>query len=66
MIRWRGRDLDRREQVANAHDDFVDLTPVSEIPAERVKDAWAALRAGQGTPLIGEVRDAGQEEFLDE
>lgn len=31
------------EQVANANPDFPDLTPVSEEPAERVRDAWAAL-----------------------
>lgn len=31
------------EQVANANPDFPNLTPVSEEPAERVRNAWAAL-----------------------
>lgn len=54
MIRWRGRDLDCKEQVANADDSFVDLTPVSDTPAAVVAASWDALRAGQAVPLIGE------------
>lgn len=53
-LRWRGRDLTPKEQVANAKDSFVDLTPVSEAPAAAVKTAWAALLSGQEIPLIGE------------
>ena len=56
MLRWRGRDLEPKDQVANALDSFVDLTPVSEVPADEVKAAWAALLPGQEIPLIGEVR----------
>lgn len=52
--RWRGRGLDEEEQVANARDSFVDLTPVSDAPAAAVKAAWLPLRAGQLVPLIGE------------
>ena len=54
MTRWRGRDLEPKEQVANACDSFVDLTPASDVPAELVLSAWDALRAGQDIPLIGE------------
>lgn len=54
MLRWRGRDLECKEQVANALDSFVDLTPVSEAPAATVKAAWLPLQAGQAIPLIGE------------
>lgn len=57
MIRWRGRDLREKEQVANAWDSFVDLTPVSEIPAEQVRTNFDPLRAGQEIPLIGEDQD---------
>jgi hypothetical protein len=56
-MRWRGRDLTYKEQVANACDGFVDLTPASEAPAQQVQDAWSALRAGQEIPLIGERVD---------
>lgn len=31
------------EQVVNAHEDFVDLTPVSQAPYEQLKTNWAAL-----------------------
>lgn len=55
-LRWRGRDLTPKDQVANALDSFVDLTPASEAPAEAVKAAWAPLLSGQEIPLIGEVR----------
>ena len=54
--RWRGRDLEPKDQVANALDSFVDLTPASEAPANAVKAAWAALLPGQTIPLIGEIR----------
>jgi len=54
MIRWRGRALTSEEQVANACDSFVDLTPVSEVPAAEVRSAWSALLPGQEVPLIWE------------
>lgn len=54
-MRWRGRDLRPKEQVANAWDSFVDLTPVSDIAADEVKEAWAPLLSGQEIPLIGEL-----------
>ena len=55
MPRWRGRVLyPKPEQVANACDDFVDLTPASETPAEQVRTNWSALLTGQSVPLIGE------------
>jgi hypothetical protein len=57
MLRWRGRDLEPKDQVANALDSFVDLTPASEAPAAAVKAAWAPLLSGQEIPLIGELRD---------
>lgn len=53
-MRWRGRDLRPKEQVANAWDSFVDLAPASEAPAAEVKAAWLPLQAGQEIPLIGE------------
>lgn len=53
-MRWRGRDLAYQEQVANACDDFVDFSPVSEAPAAQVLSNWLPLRAGQEIPLIGE------------
>lgn len=64
MRRWRGRDLEPKDQVANALDSFVDLTPVSEAPADAVKAAWAPLLPGQEIPLIGEDRygDISEEE----
>ena len=61
--RWRGRDHSKKpQQVANASDDFVDLAPVSEAPANAVKDAWAPLLSGQAVPLIGEDRHGRIEE----
>ncbi len=54
MIRWRGRDLRPKEQVANARDSFVDLTPASEAPAEQTRSNWSALLPGQTVPLIWE------------
>ena len=55
--RWRGRDLEPKDQVANALDSTVDLTPASEAPALAVKAAWAPLLSGQEIPLIGESHD---------
>lgn len=61
-LRWRGRDPYKKpDQVANACDDFVDLTPVSEAPAEQTRSNWSALLSGQSIPLIGE-RDGYIEE----
>ena len=54
MIRWRGRDLRPKEQVANARDSFVDLTPASEAPAAQTRSNWSALLPGQTVPLIWE------------
>jgi hypothetical protein len=54
LPRWRGRSTEYREQVANACDSFVDLTPASEAPAVAVAAAWAALLPGQDVPLIYE------------
>jgi hypothetical protein len=56
-MRWRGRDLDPKDQVANALDSTVDLTPVSDAAADAVKAAWAPLLSGQTIPLIGERLD---------
>jgi len=57
-IRWRGRDWRPKEQVANAWDSAIDLTPVSDAPADAVKAAWLPMQAGQDIPLIGrEQRD---------
>lgn len=61
-LRWRGRDLTPKDQVANAKDSFVDLTPVSEAPAEAVAAAWAPLLSGQEVPLIGEDDGYGIDE----
>jgi hypothetical protein len=54
VIVWRGRGLECREQVANADDSFVDLTPASDTPAALVKAAWLPLQEGQDIPLVGE------------
>jgi hypothetical protein len=61
-MRWRGRDLAYKEQVANACDDFVDLTPASQAPAEAVKENWSALIPGQAVPMIGERVDEYRQE----
>lgn len=60
MRRWRGRDLRPKEQVANAWDSFVDLTPVGADPAAQVEANWLPLKAGQTIPLIGENRNGYQ------
>lgn len=52
--RWRGRSGRYEEQVANACDSFVDLTPASQAPAAAVSSAWSALQSGQSVPLIWE------------
>lgn len=53
--RWRGRDLTCPvDQVANAPDALVNLTPASEVAAQAVRDGWAPLQKGQAVPLIGE------------
>jgi hypothetical protein len=53
-MRWRGRDLAYKEQVANACDDFVDLTPATQEPAIETRENWSALIPGQAVPMIGE------------
>lgn len=62
MLRWRGRDTAYKEQVANACDDYVDLTPASQAPAAEVQDAWSALLPGQEVPLIWERTDGDCQE----
>ncbi len=62
MIRWRGRGLNREEQVVNARDSFVNLTPVSEAPAAAVRSAWSATLPGQPVPLIWERTDGREED----
>lgn len=61
-IRWQGRDGKPREQVANACDDFPDLTPASDVPAATTKSNWSALLSGQTIPLIGEDSRYGYRE----
>jgi hypothetical protein len=61
-MRWRGRSSRREEQVANARDSFVDLTPVSEAPAVVVRSAWSAILPGQDVPLTWERTYGGEEE----
>lgn len=58
--RWRGRDRTcPPDQVANKKDSLVDLTPVSEAPAEHVRVGWDPWVPHQAVPLIWErVRDA--------
>ena len=65
-IRWRGRDYRPKEQVANAWDSAVNLTPASDAPADAVKSGWAAFLPGQSTPLIGEDREQVQREDPDQ
>lgn len=61
MIRWRGRG-EPQEQVANARDSFVNLTPVSEIPAAVTRSNWSATLPGQPVPLIWERTDGEEPE----
>ncbi len=44
------------EQIANANDDFADLTPVSQAPAEQVRSRWLAVLPNQPIPLMWETR----------
>lgn len=62
MIRWRGREERRGEQVANARDSFIDLTPASEAAATATRDNWSALLPGQPIPLIWEETRRGRQE----
>lgn len=56
MLRWRGRDpYCPPDQVANAKDSTVDLTPASQAPAEATRANWNALLPGQEVPLIWEM-----------
>lgn len=48
--RWRGYE----EQVANACDRFVNLTPASPVPAMQTRSNYEALLPGQAVPLIWE------------
>jgi len=64
---WRGRArLKKEEQVANACDSFVDLTPASDAPAVQTRTNWSALLPGQAVPLIGEDRRYGYREEVDD
>ncbi len=62
MMRWRGRVPTREEQVANAPDSFVNLTPVSASAADTTKANWSVLLPGQTIPLIGEHRYGDEQE----
>lgn len=42
------------DQVANAPDALVDLTPPDPAPAQTVKAAWAPWLPGQAVPLLWE------------
>ncbi len=44
------------ERIANAHDNFADLTPVSQAPAILVRSRWLAVLPNQPVPLIWETR----------
>jgi hypothetical protein len=44
----------REPQIANAHQDFAPLAPVSDTPAETTRNNWSALLPGQDVPLIWE------------
>lgn len=52
-MHWRGRG-EPQEQVANACDWFVNLTPVSQAAAVATRTKWSALLPGQTVPLIWE------------
>jgi len=56
MIWRRGQRSGDGEKLANANDDFTDLSPVSLIPAAQVFSAWAAVLPNQTIPLIWERR----------
>lgn len=62
IIRWRGRG-EPQDQVANALDSTVNLTPVSETRATQTRSNWSALQPGQTVPLIWEdIRHGGEED----
>lgn len=65
-IRWRGRDGRPKEQVANAWNSYVDLTPANDALADAVKAAWSAMQSGQEIPLIGEDREQVRKDDPDE
>lgn len=54
---WRERTtapLECLDQVANAPDASVDLTPASLVPLEDLREGWAPWLSGQEPPLIWE------------
>jgi hypothetical protein len=60
--RWRGRACDQ-PQIANANQDFLDLAPVSDVPAEQTRSNWAALLPDTNdVPLIWEDSRYGYQE----
>lgn len=65
VIHWRGRP-DCFKQVGNARESFVDLTPVSELPAEQTRANWSAVLSDQDVPLIGEDGRYGWQEREDD
>ncbi len=62
VLRWRGRVPTTEQQVVNARDSFVDLTPASPTPALVTHTNWSALLPGQTVPLIWEDRHGTEEE----
>ena len=61
LYRWSGpQSSGDCEQVANANDSFMDLTPASGAPAEQTRSNWSALLPDQDIPLIWE-RNHGDE-----
>jgi hypothetical protein len=42
------------DQVANGPDANADLAPASNLPAQQVREAWAATLPGQDVPILGE------------
>ncbi len=59
LPRWREKDLSCLDQVANAKDSTVNLTPASATRSALVNAAWAPWLPGQAVPLIWErVTDA--------
>jgi hypothetical protein len=57
--RWRVRRVPE-EQVANAFDSFVDLTPVSDAAADATNAGWAALLPSD-VPFVWERNRRGRE-----
>ena len=58
IVEGRRSSLCPPDQVANAKDSTVNLTPVSDVPADAVKAAWGPWVPGQAVPLIWERVDA--------